>query len=179
MKLMKVNLCPEPSLQERILLPGIVFMVLAALALSAYTTDSYLARQREITAYEQQIASVRNRADANGKRPAPRKMAPEQKKGLAGDMAFIRSVLVKKMAPVSQILDDIEISRPEKLRIDALVFSQNFYHIKGTSSSPKDVSAFLLALDQTGRFSVHVSRGQIDEQKKILFAITLDRKTSE
>ncbi len=178
MKLIKVNLRSEQPLKERLLLPGISALMIAALVLTVYTASLYLAGQREITASEEQIKSVRNLADDRQKRKKVQKMDPAAKEALYQDSAFIKNLLLKKMLPVSEILDDIEISRPEKLRIDLLEFSQDFNHmtIKGKSDSAKDVSAFLLALDATGRFTVHINRGEIDEQKKIHFDITLDRQ---
>lgn len=177
MRPMQLNLRSEEPLLKSLLLPVAVVVMLACLCLAAYTINLYVLHQREIGVYEQKISSARNRSTDRPLQEKAGVMDAARKEGIGHDLQFLKGLLAKKMIPVSEILDVIEIRRPDKVVIDKVEFSRDFRQIivMGKSALPEAVSTFLLALDDTAGFTVGINRGELDEMKNFIFEITINR----
>jgi len=171
MKPVNINLTATRGIRNRRVKALVAVLVVAACAVTVLNVYDYIANSRVIDTYEMRMAQISARARENRMPKTPDTDSAKR----AETLAFFSPIVKKAVFPLPQILTELERIKPETLDIDAVVFAQNLdtVRISGRSHDVDAVSRFIVDLDRSPVFTVHLSRQEILENRQIAFELTL------
>lgn len=158
----------------RVTLALIAALTFVTFAITLSNTYDYFSNTKVIKIYEKRVKEINQRSEHDQALAKKNDMDEKEENKLKQDLDFFSAMIEKTQFPLSVVLSQIEMAKPDKINIHSLLFSQNLdmVKIKGESAYAKAVSRFIIDLDKSIHFKVQLSKEEIRENKIIVFELT-------
>jgi len=175
MKPVNINLVIKKNIWGKSSVILAALFVFATCGFTMVNIYDYYANTKVIQTYESRLKKINKRSKQNEIIDRKKTVTTtEEEKKFQQDLNYLKAVITKNMFPLAEVLTQIEIIKPDKIDIKALIFLDNLKTIviKGASSNVSQVSLFLKNLDKSQYFVIELSKGEINENKRIIFELT-------
>ena len=146
MKPVNINLVDKPNIWKKIFLISAAFLCFAAIGFTMINLYDYYANKKVILVYETRLEKVSKQSRQNRSIEKKTKViTKDEEKKNRQELHYLKDIITKNMFPLTEVLTQIEILKPDQIDINSLLFSENLKTvvIKGESSNISQISLFL------------------------------------